>query len=558
MEWSTACPDWEDKLMARASIIPTPIFPAEAERALAIFKQLRIVDAPGSPTFGEACADWVFDFVAAIFGSYDAESGRRLIKEAFLVIPKKNSKSTIAAGIMVTALILNWRELAELIILAPTIEIANNAFAPARGMIRADDDLQELLQVQEHIRTITHRTTGATLKVVAADNDTVGGKKAAWVLIDEEWIFGKRVNAENMFREAIGGLASRLEGIVIKLSTQSDEPPSGIFKQDLQYARDVRDGKIDDKNFLPVIYEYPAAMVKSKAYLEERHFGVVNPNLNFSVDVEFLLRELAKARLAGEESLRGFLAKHFNIEIGLNLRSDRWAGADFWEMHGAPGLTLASLLKRCEVAVIGIDGGGLDDLLGLAVIGRERDTRRWLLWTHAWAHDIVLERRKEIAANLKDFEKQGDLTFVRRPGDDVIAVVDIICQVRDSGLLPENKGIGVDAAGIGDIIDELVTENRGFTLEDIVAITQGYKLNGAIKTTERKIAGGEMEHSGSAMMAWCVGNAKVVQAGNATYVTKQASGTAKIDPLMAIFDAVTLMALNPEAQASTEPGIMIL
>jgi phage terminase large subunit-like protein len=51
-------------------------------------------------------------------------------------------------------------------------------------------------------------------------------------------------------------------------------------------------------------------------------------------------------------------------------------------------------------------------------------------------------------------------------------------------------------------------------------------------------------------MAWCVGNAKVVQVGNAITITKQASGTAKIDPLMAGFSAVTLMAMNPQASKS--------
>lgn len=543
MTWKTSCLDWESRIVSGASIMPLPpLFPDEAAAALAVFNELRVVDVAGRPTMGEINRLWINDFVSSIFGSYDSESGRRLITEFFLLISKKNAKSTSAAGIMLTALIRNWRESAEFLILAPTIEIANNSFFPARDMVRADEELSDLLHVQDHYRTITHRGNGATLKVVAADNDSVGGKKATGVLVDELWLFGKRPNAENMLREACGGMASRPEGFTIFLSTQSDDAPAGVFRQKLQYARGVRDGRIDDKRFLPVIYEFPEAILKADGHKNKKNFFVTNPNLGASVDVEFLEREFKKAEENGEESMCGFMSKHLNVEIGLSLKSARWAGADFWEQSGE-AVTLDDLLARCEVVVIGIDGGGLDDLLGLSVLGRDSKTRNWLLWVHAWAHPLALERRKSEAGRYRDFERDGDLTIVAEIGEDVRAVGDIVERCEQSGLLDR---IGVDPVGIGDIVDEMVA--RGIAHDRVVGIPQGWRLTGAIKTTERRLAEGTMLHSNQPMMDWCVGNAKVEPRGNAISITKQAAGAGKIDPLMATFNAVALMAMNPEAR----------
>ena len=63
-EWTTACPDWAERLRSGRSIIPPPIFPDEAEANLEVMRELRIVDAPGSPRIGEASGQWVFDLAA--------------------------------------------------------------------------------------------------------------------------------------------------------------------------------------------------------------------------------------------------------------------------------------------------------------------------------------------------------------------------------------------------------------------------------------------------------------------------------------------------------------
>ena len=412
--------------------------------------------------------------------------------------------------------------------------------------MKADSELQDLLHVQEHVRTITHRTTGATLKVLAADSATVGGKKASFVLIDEIHLFGSVAAAEGMFREATGGLAARPEGCVIYLTTQSDKAPAGIFSQKLQYARGVRDGRIDDDQFLPVIYELPVDVqesVRRDRVFDPALFDSVNPNIGYSIDRGFLVRELEKAKTEGVESLAGFLAKFANVEVGLALRSDRWAGADFWEQQGTR-LTLDDVLERSEVIDVGIDGGGLDDLLGLVVLGRERETGNWLAWARAYAHPSVLQRRKSEAPRFKDFEADGDLVLVDRVGEDVADVVRVVGKVHESGLLDR---IGVDAHGIGGILDGLI--EAGIDGESIVGISQGWKLNGAIGTTERKLAEGVLWHQGSRLMAWCASNARVEPKGNAVAITKQAAGRAKIDPLMALFNAVTLLSLNPQPAA---------
>ena len=73
------------------------------------------------------------------------------------------------------------------------------------------------------------------------------------------------------------------------------------------------------------------------------------------------------------------------------------------------------IIEQSELITIGIDGGGLDDLLGLAVLGRlKKDPRIWWLWNHAWANKIALERRKENIPKYDDFKLEGSLTVVDR------------------------------------------------------------------------------------------------------------------------------------------------
>jgi phage terminase large subunit-like protein len=552
MAWNLSCPGWEAKLRGGKSLIPSlPLHKAEAERAVAVFNKLRLADVPGTPTMAEAAGEWFREIVRALFGSLDPVTQVRAIREAFLLVPKKNNKTTGGSLLMLTALLLNKRPNAEFFFVAPVHDTAEIAFAAAAGAIALDSVLSKKLHVREHLKKIVHRETGAELSIMTFDPATLTGQKCSGgVLIDELHVVAKMSKSASAIRQLRGGMLPFPEAFMVFITTQSEEAPSGVFKDELLKARAIRDGKRTGA-MLPVLYEWSAEMQKNAAFWRDpKNWHMVTPNLGRSVPFERLIEEFDVAQATGDGELREWASQHLNVEIGLALHSDRWAGADYWEQQARPSFTLDELLDRCEVVDVGIDGGGLDDLLGLSVLGRDAATGEWVNWSHAWAHPIVLERRKSEAPRFRDFAKDGDLTICQDVKDDVIESAAIVGHVEQSGKLDM---VGVDQAGIGAIVDEMAKFGIFSKTPErpdgkIIGIPQGWRMNGAIKTAERKLAEGGLIHGGQKMMAWCCGNAKVEPRGNAVIITKQAAGTAKIDPLLAMFNAVSLMSLNPASQ----------
>ncbi|WP_131116493.1 terminase TerL endonuclease subunit [Lichenihabitans psoromatis] len=407
--------------------------------------------------------------------------------------------------------------------------------------------------IQAHKKKVTFNPTGATLQIKSFNPKVMTGVKPAGVMVDELHVIAESSDADRVMGQIRGGIVSQPEAFFAITTTQSERPPRGVFKAELAKARAIRNGTAGGK-MLPVLYEFPDAIGRAKKEPDKPYpweskafWHMVTPNDGRSITVDRLVEDFDTAKLAGEEELRRWASQHLNVEIGMALGSDRWPGAEHWEKRADPSMTFENILTLSDVITVGIDGGGLDDLLGLAVIGRDKVTREWRLWIHAWMHRNVLERRKSEASNFLDFERDGDLSIVDDMGTAYAALVDRVVQCNDAGLL---ASVGLDPAGVGLIVDELSVRGISDDTEQVFAVSQGYKLTGAIKTLEVKLSDQACSHPGQPLMTWCVSNARVELRGNAVLITKQVSGTGKIDPLMSAFNATSLMAANPEPKGS--------
>ncbi|NGO50443.1 terminase large subunit [Allomesorhizobium camelthorni] len=566
--WDLSCLDWEERIRTGRSLIPDlPLIQSEAEMGLAFYDELRLPDVPGKPRLADATGQWFRDIVATSFGSWDPVSQQNFIRDIFVLAPKGSSKTSYGAGLALSVMLMNTRPRAEALFIGPTQAISDRAYEQAVGMIEESTDLKRRFRPRDHLKTIEDLVNQSEMKVKTFDLKILTGGILIFAHLDEVHLLGKTHYAAKVIRQIRGGIDKTPEGKFLITTTQSDDIPAGAFKDELHNARRHRDGAFRGKNARPtlsVMFEFPQDIAKEPAaWRDTSNWPMVMPNLGRSVHLATLVPDWNSEKEKGDQAIRVWASQYLNIEMGVGMKTDGWPGAEFWASSEDADLTLDAIIERSEAIVVGADGGGLDDLFGANVLGRETGSKTWLSWSHAWCHEGVLKRRQTIAARLQDFAQASALTIIDDEFVDVAPLVKLLEPVEEL-LLPKDvagflilidrinrasllAAVALDVEGpYGELTDALaligVTQESGH----VVGVGQGYKLMNALKTSERKLANRTMKHCPSTLMDWCVGNIKIEPTATAIRATKQNAGDAKIDPAMAMFDSVSVMVLNPE------------
>ncbi|KUF12403.1 terminase large subunit [Pseudoponticoccus marisrubri] len=303
MAKGSAYPDW----IFDGSPIPDPL--GHGARAVEFLRRLR---HPASTE--PKCAFQLYPFqeriVRRIYGPRHPD-GSRVVKSVFLMLPRGNRKTSLAAALSLLHVIgPEKRPAGQAIFAASDREQAGIGFREAAEIIRADHRLVAATRIHDAFnaaKQITDRTSGARLRAVSSDGRAQHGTTPAFVLADEIHAWKGR----DLWEALKSGLAKSDDSLLI-VATTAGRGTDTLAAEQYEYALRVAKGEIDNPEFLPIIF----AAEPGDDWQDEDVWHRVNPGLQHGFPSLSGLRTLAAE--AAEHPAERYSFQQYNL--------NRWHG----------------------------------------------------------------------------------------------------------------------------------------------------------------------------------------------------------------------------------------
>jgi phage terminase large subunit-like protein len=488
----------------------------------------------GKP-FGSVALEWQRRLVIALFGHVDHEQ-RRIFRRAYLKIARKSGKTAFASIIAMVAALLTMEGRPQTLLLGGSRDQANLAFNNLRAMIEHDAGLRRRFHIAQHRHVIEDSENGGQIIAASADLTSSIGKGASVAIVDELHLIGTLGSTgADLVRSIETGQGAVEEPLLMYVTTASLDTPAGVYANVDEYAHKVARGEVDDRRFLPVLFE----MLPGEDADDPATWWRSNPSIGTTATLGRLIedRDAARARSAADE--RAFRSQNLNIDPRSGMQSGAWLDMacdyDPWVDGNLRLDDLREYAKRANAIAMGIDLGGADDVSVLAVILRGHEAERPAVFVRGWLSRrgyAVRRNRADLDAQIED----GSLVIVPEVGDDV-----------DALLLVAEELIALDAhVVIG--CDPYSMKAPALRLAEAgcepLAIAQGWKLSPYIDAAERDLLRGRYAFAPSRLLRDHLSNATITLRGEARSITKPDSvlkGARKIDAAVAWLCAAAVL-----------------
>ncbi|MFJ6194382.1 terminase large subunit [Bacillus thuringiensis] len=469
---------------------------------------------------------WQKAFLAATFGFVHKIDGTRKYRETFLVVARKNGKSTLSSGICLYLQVADGEGGSEVYAVATKEQQAKIVWSESKRMVKKSPALSK--RIKTLVKELTADFNDSVFKPVGSDSDTLDGLNVHGASLDEIHAWKDK----NLYDVIVDGTSAREQPLILMITTAGTVRESVYdMKYDeaemLLNGLDDKDGYKDDR-FLPVIYE----LDKREEWTDKTKWSKANPGLGTIKKVDNLETKVNKAK-ANSLLVSNLLTKDFNIR---ETSSEAWL--TFEQLNNIATYDITELNPK--YGICGVDLSSTTDLTSACVIFKVPNDKTIYAKHMYWLPEDLLEQRTN--EDKIPYSTWRDMGLLRTtPGNSIHYkfIVDWLVELREEyGLyLP---WIGYDSWSAKYFVEDLKNE---FGADATIPVIQGKRtLSSPMRKLGADLGSKIINYSNNPITKWCLSNTAIETDKNLNIQPcKTSNQRRRIDGTAALLNAYVIL-----------------
>lgn len=465
---------------------------------------------------------WQKALIAATFGIVHKIDGTRKFQEVFLVVARKNGKSTLAAAVGLYLQIADGEPGADIYACATKRDQAKLIWLEAKRMVKKSPVLSK--RIKPLVAEMVSDYNDSSFRPLGADSETLDGLNVHGGLLDEIHAWKDK----NLYDVIVDGTTSRDQPLIF-ITTTAGTIRECVYDLKYEEAEQVINGYEDENSYknerlLPIIYELDSR----SEWIDSINFYKANPGLGTIKKMDQLESKVNKAK-ANPLLIKNLLCKDFNIR---ETSSEAWL--PFEVILNKESFDLSALTPKYGIG--GTDLSSTTDLTAAKVIFMVPDDIRIYVLQMYWLPEDLLEQRTK--EDKIPYDIWHDMGLLRTSEGNKVHpkyVTEWFLEIRNNfGIyLP---WIGYDGWSADYWVEEMKTH---FGKEAMEAVIQGKKtLSAPMKNLGADLESKLIIYNNNPIDKWCLSNTSVdIDKNDNIQPIKTSKSRKRIDGMAALLDA---------------------